>query len=81
MLLSAETSYGVKMTCKFISPSLLFVTLTHLKYNAIRYTAGYVPRALKKKVAKSHHSNKKDLLCLDDLSMMILAHQLIGSVQ
>ena len=31
---------------------------------------GYVPRALKKKVAKSHHSNKKDLLlCLNDLSM------------
>lgn len=44
--------------------------LTHLEYNAIRYTAGYVPRALKKKVAKSHHSNKKDLLlCLNDLSM------------
>ncbi|KAL5460612.1 hypothetical protein EMCRGX_G034069 [Ephydatia muelleri] len=44
--------------------------LTHLEYNAIPYTAGYVPQALKKKVAKSHHSNKKDLLlCLDDLSM------------
>ena len=44
--------------------------LTHLEYNAIRYTAGYVPRPLKKTVAKSHHLNEKDfLLCLDDLSM------------
>ena len=30
MLLSAETSYGVKMTCKFISPSLLFVTCSFI---------------------------------------------------
>ena len=39
-----------------------------LTHNAIRYTAGYVPRALKKKLVKSCHKNKKDLLlCLDDL--------------
>ena len=32
------------------------------------YTAGYVPRALKKKLIKSGHKNKKDLLlCLHDL--------------
>ena len=36
--------------------------LTHLELNAIRYTAGYVPRALIKKITKSHLSNKKDLL-------------------
>ena len=39
--------------------------LTHLEY-----TAGYVPWALKKKVAKSSHLNKNDLLeYLDDLLM------------
>ena len=44
--------------------------LTHLEYKAIQYTAGYVPHALKKKIAKARHSNKKDFLqCLDDLLM------------
>ena len=42
--------------------------LTHIEYNAIWYTAGYVPRALKKKLVKSCHKNKKELLlCFDDL--------------
>ena len=42
--------------------------LSHIEFNAIRYTAGYVPRALKKKLIKSGHKNKKDLfLCLNDL--------------
>ena len=40
----------------------------HTTFNAIRYTAGYVPRALKKKLIISGHKNKKDLLlCLNDL--------------
>ena len=33
--------------------------LSHIEFNAIRYTAGYVPRALKKKPIKSGHKNKK----------------------
>eukprot|EP00731_Ephydatia_muelleri_P001288 Em0001g1288a len=33
--------------------------LSHIEFNAIRYTAGYVPRALKKKLIKSGHKNKK----------------------
>ena len=42
--------------------------LTHLELNAIRYTAGYVPRALMKKIKKSSASNTKDLLlCLQEL--------------
>ena len=46
------------------SPILLdqIADLTHLELNAIRYTAGYVPRALIKKIKKSALSNKKDLL-------------------
>ena len=41
--------------------------ISHIEFNAIRYTAGYVPRASKKKLIKSGHKNKKDLLlCLND---------------
>ena len=39
-----------------------------LPINAIRYAAGYVPRALKKKLTKSAHTLKEDLqLCFLDL--------------
>ena len=42
--------------------------LTYEEINAIRYAAGYVPRALKKKLTKSAHPLKEDLqLCLLDL--------------
>eukprot|EP00731_Ephydatia_muelleri_P024203 Em0016g474a len=42
--------------------------LTYEEMNALRYTAGYVPRAVKKKLLRSSLHNKKDLeLCLDDL--------------
>lgn len=46
------------------SPILLdqIADLTHLELNAIRYTAGYIPQALIKKIKKSALSNKKDLL-------------------
>ena len=41
---------------------------TYAETNAIRYAAGYVPRALKKRLSRSKHANKSDLmLCLDDL--------------
>ena len=41
---------------------------TYEEMNALLYTAGYVPRALKKKLLRSSLHNKKDLeLCLDDL--------------
>ena len=43
-------------------------SLTYEEQNVIRYTAGYVPRALKKKLEKSGYKNKKQLiLCLIDL--------------
>ena len=42
--------------------------LTNEETNALRYAAGYVPRALKKALSKSAHPLKKDLqLCLLDL--------------
>ena len=42
--------------------------LTYEEINAIRYAAGYVPRALKKKLTKSPHPLKEDLqVCLLDL--------------
>ena len=42
--------------------------LTYAETNAIRYAAGYVPRALKKRISRSKNANKVDLmLCLDDL--------------
>ena len=43
-------------------------TLTYEETNALYYAAGYVPRALKKKLMKSAHPLKEDLqLCLLDL--------------
>ena len=42
--------------------------LTYEERNALQYAAGYVPRALKKKLNKSAHPLKEDLqLCLLDL--------------
>ena len=42
--------------------------LTYAETNAIRYAAGYVPRALNKRISRSNNANKVDLmLCLDDL--------------
>lgn len=42
--------------------------LTYEETNALRYAAGYVPRALRKKLSKSTHPLKDDLqLCLLDL--------------
>ena len=43
-------------------------TLTYEERNGLRYAAGYVPRSLKKKLAKSANPHKKDLmLCLPNL--------------
>ena len=42
--------------------------LTYEERNGLRYAAGYVPRSLKKKLTKSAHPHKKDLLlCLPNL--------------
>ena len=42
--------------------------LTYEEINALRYAAGYIPRALKKKLLKSTHPLKKDIqLCILDL--------------
>lgn len=42
--------------------------LTHEEMNALRYVAGYIPRAVKKNLLKSRHPLKKALLlCLYDL--------------
>ena len=44
-------------------------SLSYEEKNALRYTAGYIPRALKKKIDRSSHLLKKELLlCLLDLS-------------
>lgn len=44
-------------------------SLTFEELNALRYAAGYVPRALRKKLAKSAHPLKDQLiLCLLDLT-------------
>lgn len=43
-------------------------TLTYEERNRLHYAAGYVPRSLKKKLVKSTHPHKKDLLlCLPNL--------------
>ena len=43
--------------------------LSYGEKNAIRYTAGYIPTALKKKIDHSSHPLKKELLlCLLDLT-------------
>ena len=42
--------------------------MTYEERNGLRYAAGYVPRSLKKKLTKSAHPHKKDLLlCLPNL--------------
>lgn len=42
--------------------------LTYEEINALRYAAGYIPRALKKKLSKSRHPLKEDIqLCILDL--------------
>ena len=44
-------------------------SLSYEEKNALRYTAGYIPRALKKKIDRFSHPLKKELLlCLLDLS-------------
>ena len=43
-------------------------SLTYIEKNALRYAAGYIPRSLFKKIKKSSHQNKDELLlCLDDM--------------
>ena len=45
------------------------VSLTYEEKNALRYTAGYVPRALRKKLKKSAHPLKEELvLCLVEMT-------------
>ena len=44
------------------------VSLTYEEANALRYTAGYIPRALAKKLKKSAHPLSEELsICLLDL--------------
>ena len=60
-----ESKCTVTDAASYISPSL-----TYSEYNALRYAAGYVPCALRKKVIRSSYSQerKTDLLnCLDDM--------------
>ena len=50
-------------------PPLADESLSYEEKNVIRYTAGYIPRALKKKIDCSSHPLKKQLsLCLLDLT-------------
>ena len=62
----------IKLHCPIEStesiPASPAAPLTYEAANALRYAAGYVPRALKKALSKSAHPLKKDLqLCLLDL--------------
>ena len=44
-------------------------TLTYEERNALRYAAGYIPKALHKKIERSSHPIKKELLvCLEDIT-------------
>ena len=44
-------------------------TLTYEEQNALRYAAGYIPRALRKKLDQSGHEHKVELiLCLTELT-------------
>ncbi len=64
----------LKATYPLVEPAASSATpsqsmpLTYEEVNALRYAAGWVPRALKKKLSKSTHPLSKDLkLCLLDL--------------
>ena len=60
MLLSDETRNG---------RMLLSDETRNEELNGLRYAAGYVPRALMKKISRSKDSNRTDILqCLSDLS-------------
>lgn len=62
--------YHVKANFPIIEPSASVEvdTLTYFEKNAIRYAAGYVPKALRKKLKKSLHPNKENFIsCLDDM--------------
>ena len=49
---------------------LLTTELTYEELNGLCYAAGYVPRALIKKISRSKDSNRTDILqCLRDLSL------------
>ena len=51
-----------------VQPTLAVSHLTTLEVNAVRYAAGYVPRALQKKLQKSTHPLKDKLsLCLYEM--------------
>lgn len=43
-------------------------TLCYEEQNALRYAAGYIPRALKDKISRSHDPNKELLLCSTELA-------------
>jgi len=54
--------------CTESSSEVQKLTITYEETNALCYAAGYVPRALKKKLSKSTHPLKEDLqLCVLDL--------------
>ena len=59
----------VELTCtQGCSASTTVTSLTYEEANALRYAAGYVPRALHKKLQRSAHPLRVELqLCLSDL--------------
>lgn len=56
----------IQFHCPVATPSVLEseedVTLTYEEENAIRYAAGYVLRSVRKKVMKSQHANKENIV-------------------
>ena len=42
--------------------------LTYEEQNALRYAVGYIPRALKNKINRTHKPDKEMLLCLTELA-------------
>ena len=51
-----------------VSESRATASTQTLEENALRYAAGYIPRALRQKLVRSSHDLKEELiLCLEDL--------------
>ena len=56
-------------------------TLSYEELNGLRYAAGYVPRAIRKKVTKSGHPLKKDFWCAyHSLKKLIISQQMIHMI-
>ena len=68
----SDSAFKARIKAQFVvdqSPATICTQGLSYEENALRYAAGYIPRALRRKLERSSHCLKEELiLCLEDLT-------------